>query len=96
MRLNLRLAYDKINYRIHFLTLMKLLELCWSSENGRQERNAGALVMFAKKLKHDTLEKFCVMSESNGCGNGVGSTGLTGIVGRGALAEAVDDAPPLC
>ena len=70
---------------------MKLAELLRSKENGRQERNVNSLVMLAKKLEHDTDEKFWDRSESNGWGKGVGRVGgKEGIVGIDWLA-AVDD-----
>jgi len=63
---------------------MKLAELSISKENGRQDRNAGVLVILAKKLEHDTDEKFWDTSESNGWGKGVGRAGGDeGIVGIG-------------
>lgn len=60
------------------------LELCCKSENGRQDLKGTVLVMFWKKLKHETLEKFCPRDWSHGCGKGVGSTGgEEGTVGSG-------------
>ena len=48
--------------------------------------------MLLKKLKHVTLEKFCVKSESNGWGKGVGRTGgVAGIVGIGWVLVDVED-----
>jgi hypothetical protein len=48
--------------------------------------------MLLKKLKHVALEKFCVTSESNGWGKGVGRTGGdAGTVGIGWLVDDVED-----
>lgn len=86
-------------------TSMNALE-CWTSiEKGLHCRNGAVCVMFRKKLRHPSVEKFVVIPvESNGCGKGVGKTGGSdGTVGTvelpplvaatgGAVLEAVSGA----
>jgi hypothetical protein len=51
-------------------------------ENGRQERKAVDWVIFTKKSEQACAVKFWLSVLSNGCGNGVGSTGAdAGTVG---------------
>lgn len=45
---------------------IKASELWRRKEKARHDRNATVFVMLEKKLKHDTLEKFWLKSESNG------------------------------
>ena len=76
--------------RIH--TLINALEVSISSENGRHGRNCGSRVMLTTNCMHPTVKKPSVLIESNGWGNGVGSTGaVDGIVGIPEAATGVPE-----
>lgn len=63
-------------------------ELCTSSENARQDRNAACSVMFWKNTSQLSVEKLFDSVVSNACGNGVGSTGgVAGIVGTAVVDD---------